>query len=87
MDLPKVFDAFVRESAVSVMARGILENILPPEELDALFAEHAVRQYEDQLLFSTVFEIAALAVAGTRKSINSSYHSTRARASLRPRGI
>jgi hypothetical protein len=87
MDLPKIFDAFVRESAVSVMARGILENILPPEELDALFAEHAVRQYEDELLFSTVFEIAALTVAGTRKSINSSYHSMRERVQVSVRAV
>lgn len=87
MDLPKIFEPFVRESAVSVMARGILENILPPEDLDTLFAEHAVRQYEDELLFSTLFEIAALTVAGTRKSINSSYHSLRERAQVSVRAV
>ena len=54
MDLPKIFEPFVRESATSVIARGILENVLPPEEMDALFVEHAVRQYEDELLFSTL---------------------------------
>lgn len=87
MDLPKIFEPFVRESATSVMARGILENVLPPEELDTLFVEHAVRQYEDELLFSTLFEIAALTVAGTRKSINSSYHSIRERVQVCVRAV
>ena len=87
MDLPKIFEPFVRESATSVMARGILENVLPPEEMDALFVEHAVRQYEDELLFSTLFEIAALTVAGTRKSINSSYHSIRERVQVCVRAV
>ena len=55
--------------------------------MDALFVEHAVRQYEDELLFSTLFEIAALTVAGTRKSINSSYHSIRERVQVCVRAV
>ena len=31
MYLPKIFEPFVRESATSVIARGILENVLPPK--------------------------------------------------------
>jgi hypothetical protein len=77
MELPGVFAPFVEESPVSVMGRAILEYALPPEEIDALFSEHAVRQYEDQLLFSTVVEVLALAVAGARKSVHASYESRR----------
>lgn len=77
MELPGVFAPFVEESPVSVMGRAILEYALPPEQIDALFAEHAVRQYEDQLLFSTVVEVLALAVAGSRKSVHASYESRR----------
>lgn len=77
MNLPKVFEPFVEQSPVSVMARGILEYALPAATLDALFREHSVRQYEDQLLFSTVVEVLALAVAGSRKSVHASYESLR----------
>lgn len=77
MLLPRIFGPFVEQSPASVMARAILEYALPPDELDALFDQHAVRQYEDQLLFSTVVEVLSLAVAGTRKSVNASYEALR----------
>jgi IS4 transposase len=77
MDFPKVFEAFVQQSPVPVMARGILEYALPPARIDELFRKHSVRQYEDELLFSTVFEILSLAVAGSRRSVNASYQSLR----------
>ena len=77
MLLPRIFSAFMEQSPVSVMGRAILEFALPPEKLDELFAEHSVRQYEDQLLFSTVVEVLALAVAGARKSVNASYETLR----------
>lgn len=77
MDLPKVFEPFIQHSPVPVMARGILEYALPAEQIDALFREHAVRQHEDRLLFSTTVEVLALAVAGSRKSVNASYESLR----------
>lgn len=77
MDLPKLFEPFVKESPVSVMARGILEFALPAERIDELFREHAVTQYEDRLLFSTAVEILSLVVAGSRKSVNASYQHLR----------
>jgi IS4 transposase len=79
MELPKIFEPFIEQSPVPVMARAILAHAFPPTALDALFVEHAVAQYQDELLFSTLFEIAALTVAGTRKSVNASYHSLRER--------
>lgn len=77
MDFPKVFASFIEQSPAAVMARGILEYALPAERIDALFQKHAVRQYEDQLLFSTVVEVLSLAVAGSRRSVNASYQSLR----------
>jgi hypothetical protein len=77
MELPKLFEPFIQQSPVPVMARGILEYALPAEQIDALFREHAVRQREDRLLFSTTIEVLALAVAGSRKSVNASYESLR----------
>ena len=55
------------------MLRGTLEYAFPPECIDKLFRRHAVQQYEDALLFSTVVEVLGLAVTGTRKSVNAAY--------------
>ena len=73
MVLGKVFDRFARYSPVTVMMCGILEYVFPPSRLDELFREHAVAQYEDELLFSTVVQTLALAVNGVRKSVHAAY--------------
>jgi len=52
MILGKIFDRFARFSPVTVMMRGLLEYVFPPSRLDELFREHAIDQYEDELLFS-----------------------------------
>ena len=76
MLLSKVFDRFARYSPVTVMMRGILEFALPQSRLDELFRDHAERQYEDELLFSTVVETLSLAVNGVRKSVNAAYQAS-----------
>jgi IS4 transposase len=73
MALARVFEAFVKESPVTVMLRGILEYALPPQRIDELFREHARSQYEDELLFSTTVAVLMLPVAGMRKSVNAAY--------------
>lgn len=73
MILGKVFDRFARYSPVTVMMRGILEYVLPPDRLDELFREHATVQREEELLFSAVVNTLALAVNGVRTSVNSAY--------------
>lgn len=77
MILNKVFDRFELYSPVTVMMRGILEYAMPTARLDEVFREHAVRQYEDELLFSTVVNTLALAVNGVRKSVNAAYQATK----------
>jgi IS4 transposase len=75
MILGKVFARFARKSPVTVMLRGVLEHALPKWRIDELFRKHALRQREDELLFSSVVNVLALAVAGMRKSVNSAYES------------
>ena len=67
------FQRFAQLSPVTVMMRGILEYTIPPSRLDELFREHAVRQYEDELLFSSAVNVLGLAVCGIRKSVNDAY--------------
>ncbi len=52
----KVMDRFIEQSAVSVMFRGTLENVVTPELLDEIFAKTAKRQRRGELLFSSVVE-------------------------------
>jgi IS4 transposase len=73
MILSKVFQQFVEKSPVPFMLRAGLEFALPPCRIDELFREHAQRQYEDELLFSSVVEVLSLAVCGVRKSVHAAY--------------
>src|SRR3954447_21151060 len=73
MILSEVFERFVEESPVTVMARAALENALPPSAVDALFEEAAERQYTRALLFSDVVGLMAMVVCKVRPSINAAY--------------
>lgn len=68
-----VFDRFVEKSPVSVMARGLLERVLHPEQLDTWFHQSANTQYTKTLLFSSVFELMHLVVCGVHPSLNAAY--------------
>jgi IS4 transposase len=77
MLLGNVFERFASYSPVSVMMRGILTHALPAKRIDELFRQHAARQYEDELLFSTCVNILGLAVSGSRRSVNAAYRASR----------
>ncbi len=63
----RLIERFAQRAPVAAMARGLLAHALAAEELDALFREHAERQYEGELLFSSVVELLSL-VAPRRRS-------------------
>jgi IS4 transposase len=73
MLLGQVFDRFVQGSPLSVMTRGLLENVLQPEPLDDLFERSAEVQYTRELLFSTVVDTMSLVVCGFYKSPRAVY--------------
>ena len=74
--LPKVFDAFLKASPVSVMARGMAERLFSQERLDAWFDKTAECQYTRELLFSSVFNLMVGVVTGSHKSIHSAYQAS-----------
>lgn len=67
--LPKVFQAFIDASPVSVMVRGILERTLKVETLDRLFDETAEVQYFHRLLFSECVHLMSDVVFRTSPSV------------------
>ena len=71
--LGEVFARFIKASPISVMARGVLENALSAEASDELFAAKAERQYERELLFSTLVNLMLLVVFRIRPSVDAAY--------------
>jgi hypothetical protein len=68
-----VFDRFIKQSAVSVMFRGLLEDALSKEAVDRVFEERATRQYSGELAFSTVVDVLTLVVLRIHKSVHAVY--------------
>jgi hypothetical protein len=71
--LNPIFQPFVDQSPITVMAGAALARLLSAQRLDALFEKARQGQYAHQLLFSTVFGLMAAVVAGTRRSIHHAY--------------
>ena len=73
MKLNPVFERFVEASPISVMARGTMERVLNPEQLNEWFDKTAQEQYTRDLLFSTVFDIMSQVVLDSHHSVNAAY--------------
>ena len=74
MILDPLFERFVTNTPLTVMARATLEHALSPKALDALFEKTAVRGYTRQLLFSTAVDLISLVACGQRPTVKAAYH-------------
>ena len=77
MVLSDVFERFVKGSPVAVMARALMERTLEPSVLDGLFRKEANKQYEKELLFSSLVNLMSLVVCGIRPTVRSAYKAMR----------
>ena len=73
MLLDNVFEPFIKEAPICVMARGVLQRILDPGHIDQLFAQTAERQYTNELLFSSLVDLMARVVLGQEPSVHAAY--------------
>ena len=73
MILGDVFERFSRDSPLSVMAQGIMENALNPQILDQLFEGVAQKQFTHKLLFSTIVDLMSVVACRIRPSIHAAY--------------
>jgi hypothetical protein len=73
ISLGKVFEPFVEQRPICVMARGVLENLFHAERLDALFERTAEVQYTRELLFSSVVDLRGQVVLGIQPSVHAAY--------------
>ena len=69
----KIFQRFMDKSPVPVMVQVLLERVLCPDKLNAIFERTAVEQYTRSLLFSTVFELMNFVIFKTFPSVNAAY--------------
>lgn len=71
--LSSIFEQFVKESPVSVMAQVLMSRIFSPERMDSLFTKHAMVQYQQDLLFSSQVDLMSLVVCGIHPSVHAAY--------------
>ena len=69
----KVFQPFIEQRPIAVMARGVLENLLNPERIDDLFERTAEVQYTRELMFSSVVDLMGQVVLGVQPSVHAAY--------------
>jgi hypothetical protein len=68
-----LIDRFAQKAPVATMVRGLLAHSLSAERLDGIFRAKAERQYEGELLFSSVVELLSLVVTKSQKSLHAAY--------------
>jgi len=71
--LSSIFDAFIKESPISIMMRGLMESVFRPQRLDEIFESQSKRQYTRELLFSSLVNLLSLVVCGIHPSVNAAY--------------
>lgn len=68
--LEEVRKRFEEHAPVSVMGRMLLDRTLDAEWIDSVFVEHSHRQYQKELMFSSVVELVTLVSVGLRPSLH-----------------
>jgi hypothetical protein len=73
MLLEPIFRPFVSQRPVCVLARAVLERLLDPAQIDALFEKTAERQYTRNLLFSSLVDLMSQVVVRLQPSVHAAY--------------
>jgi IS4 transposase len=74
-----LFQRFLEAAPACVMHRALMENIFAPEKLDAVFHQAAEKQYERELLFSTLVDLTGQIVCRASAGVRAAYMSQRKR--------
>ena len=69
----EVFERFVASCPACVMFRALMDHMFAPAKLDALFHRAAKKQYERQLLFSTLVDLVSQVVTRSSKTVHAAY--------------
>lgn len=69
----QILERFEQKSPFAVLVRSILQRLLPPDQLDRLFNDTAEKQYERDLLFSTLMTLMLEVVLKSSPSVHHSF--------------
>jgi len=72
-----IFERFIKESPISVMARATAERALNPEKTDQWFDNLPKEQYTKDLLFSSMFGLMSKTVTGSYPSVHAAYQKSK----------
>lgn len=70
----EILQKFADQSPITVMVRGLLENLLNPEKIDQWFDSVRQVQYTKEILFSSIVSLMLQVVCKIRPSVHSAYH-------------
>lgn len=87
MLLQALVEPFLRQRPYCVMVRAAVERMLSPEQIDRVFRDHALEQYERELLFSSLVELMAQVVTRVEPSVLAAYRAMRDRLSVSDEAI
>ena len=65
-----LFAGYAKKAPVPVMLRGILENVLAPQRLNAIFESEAQQQYTRKLAFAMVVDLMCRVVTRVQPSLH-----------------
>ena len=75
MGLSKMFESFLNQRPICVMARATLERLLDDSRVNERFERVADRQYTQELLFSELVGLLSEVVFGWQPSVHAAYQS------------
>jgi IS4 transposase len=73
MILHEIVERFEKQSPFCVMLRGLFENVLAEDRINAIFAATAQRQRTEELYFSTVADIMGVVACRIQPSVHAAY--------------
>ncbi|MDE1466101.1 IS4 family transposase, partial [Spartinivicinus poritis] len=71
-----ILKRFMEKSPIPVMVQALLERVLSPEQLNAVFDRAVDKQYTRELLFSSLFDLMSLTVTKVFPTVNAAYQSS-----------
>lgn len=69
----EILQKFADKSPITVMVRGLLENLFNPEKIDRWFDSVRRTQYTKEILFSSIVSLMLQVVCKIRPSVHSAY--------------
>jgi IS4 transposase len=82
-----LFEVYSQKAPVTVMLRGILENVLAPQRLNLIFESAAEKQYTRELTFATVVELMSRVVTRVHPSPHAAYRELEAEVPVGERAV